>query len=162
MRRDAPNTVVFDNTHNPPGKDGWRISGLWIELIPVPEQTREQAMAAGRAAYERGAMLEKQHSGGDDLIFKAWRSYRDGWIAMLALRDEQRGALFAELKRRSDQLRLELDTLCGTLMLDAKKQMELKDPDMAREILENVPRQFPTRDHPCPSLAEEKLHEYDL
>jgi hypothetical protein len=133
-----------------------------MELVPVSEAGRDAATSAARAALERGTSLEKQHSAGDDLLFRAWRTYREGWLSLLALRDEERGPLFAELKRRSDFLRLALDTQCGALMLDAKKQMELKNPDAAREILEGVPRFFPTNDHPCHALAEEKLSEYGL
>ena len=29
-------------------------------------------------------------------------------------------------------------------------------------LLEGVSRFFPTRDHPCPAIAEQKLREYDL
>jgi hypothetical protein len=162
LKRNAENAVVFDNVKNPPGHERWRISHLWLELIPVPETSRDGALTSARASLERGATLEKQHANGDDMLFRAWRAYRDGWLSLLALHEEDRGTLFSELKRRADALRLELDTQCGTLMLDAKKQMELKNPDAAREILEGVPRFFPTRDHPCHALAEEKLTEYDL
>ena len=119
-------------------------------------------MANAQAALERGSTAEKQHAAGDDLLFRAWRAYREGWLSLLALREEERGPLFTELKRRCDAVRFALDTQCGTLMLDAKKQMELKNPDAAREILEGVPRFFPTKDHPCHALAEEKLAEYEL
>ncbi len=160
--RDGPNVLVFDNVKNPPGKEPWRISNLWMELIPVPDVTPEQAMAAAKEAHARAELLEKQRAAGDDTLFKLWRTYRQGWIAMLALKEEQRGWLFAELKRRADAARVELDVQCGTLMLEAKKQIELKNPEGAKEMLEGVWRWFPTRDHPCPALAEEKLREYDL
>jgi hypothetical protein len=162
IKRNASNVVVFDNVKNPPGHERWRISHLWMELIPVPETGKEAALAGARAALERGATSEKQHESGDDMLFRAWRAYREGWLSLLALRDEERGPLFSELKRRCDSVRFALDTQCGTLMLDAKKQMELKNPDAAREILEGVPRFFPTKDHPCHALAEEKLAEYEL
>lgn len=160
--RDGPNVLVFDNVKNPPGKERWRISNLWLELIPVPEVTPEQAIAAAKEAHAKAELLEKQRAAGDDTLFKLWRTLRQGWIAMLALKEEQRTWLFADLKRRADAARVELDVQCGTLMLEAKKQIELKNPEGAKEILEGVWRWFPTKDHPCPALAEEKLREYDL
>jgi predicted component of type VI protein secretion system len=162
VKRDDTNLVVFDNVRNPPGHERWRISRLWIELIPVPDATREHAVGAAHAAYERGMAIEKQPGGGDELLFKAYRAYREGWLSLLSLPDEERGPLFNEIKQHADALRLKLDSECGALMLEAKKQMELQNPDAAREVLQEVLRNFPARDHPCPSLAEEKLAEYDL
>jgi pSer/pThr/pTyr-binding forkhead associated (FHA) protein len=160
--RGGPNVLVFDDVKNPPGKERWRVSDLWMELIPVLEATPEQASAAAKEAYARAEVLEKQRTSGDDTLFSLWRIYRQGWLALLPLRDDKRGWLWGELKRRADAARAELDVLCGKLMLDAKKQMELKNPDRAKEILEGVPRFFPTRDHPCQAIAEDKLREYDL
>ncbi|MBL8956496.1 MAG: FHA domain-containing protein [Myxococcaceae bacterium] len=162
LKRNEPNVVLFDNVKNPPGKEPWRISHLWMELIPVPDFTPEQALAAARDAYTRAEVLEKQREAGDDTVYRLWRTYRTGWIALLPVEEPKRTWLFAELKRRADVARGELDVLCGTLMLDAKKQMELKNPDAAREILEGVSRYFPTQEHSCPAQAEEKLVEYDL
>lgn len=162
LQRDATNVVLFDNVKNPPGRERWQVSHLWMELIPVPEATPEQALAAAREAQARAQLLEKQRAAGDDTLFKLWRTYRQGWIALLALREEDRTWLFKDLKRRAEAARAELDVQCGTLMLEAKKQIELKNPEGAKELLEGVSRWFPTRDHPCPALAEEKLREYDL
>lgn len=162
LKRDEPNVLVFDNVKNPPGKERWRISELWMELIPVPEVTPEQAQAMAKELHQRAQMLEKQRAAGDDTLFLLWRTYRQGWISLLSLREERRGWLYTDMKRRADAARVELDVQCGTIMLDAKKQMELKNPEGAKEILEGVSRYFPTRDHPCPALADEKLREYDL
>jgi hypothetical protein len=162
VKRDDTNLVVFDNVKNPPGHERWRVSRLWLELIPVPDTSREAALAAANAAYERALAIEKLPGAGDELLFKAWRAYREGWIALLSLPDEERGPLFSELKQHADALRLKLDSKCGALMLEAKKQMELGKPNAARAVLQEVLRNFPARDHPCPSLAEEKLAEYDL
>jgi len=162
LKRNESNTVLFDNVKNPPGKETWRISHLWMELIPVPDFTPEQALAAAKDAYTRAELLEKQRAAGDDTLFRLWRTYRTGWIALLPLEDNKRTWLFAELKRRADVTRGELDVQCGTIMLEAKKQMELKNPDAARDILEGVTRFYPSGEHSCPAQAEEKLQEYDL
>ncbi|MBK7858367.1 MAG: FHA domain-containing protein [Archangiaceae bacterium] len=162
IARGGTNLLVFDDVLNPPGKERWSISELSIELIPVPEVTADQALAAAREAHARAELLEKQRASGDDTLFNLWRTCRHGWISLLPLKEEKRGWLWGELKRHADAARGELDTLCGTLMLDAKKQIELKNPEGAREILEGVPRFFPTREHPCQAIADEKLKEYDL
>ncbi len=162
LKRNETNTVLFDNVKNPPGKEPWRISHLWMELVPVPDFTPEQALAAAKDAYTRAELLEKQRAAGDDTLFRLWRTYRTGWIALLPLEENKRTWLFAELKHRADVTRGELDVQCGTIMLEAKKQMELKNPDAARDILEGVSRFFPTREHSCPAQAEDKLREYDL
>ena len=45
---------------------------------------------------------------------------------------------------------------------EAKKQMELRNPEKAKEILEAVPLAFPGRDHRCQALADEALTRYQL
>jgi hypothetical protein len=162
LKRDEPNVLVFDNVKNPPGKERWRIWDLWLELIPVPEVSPETAQQNAKEAYAKAELLEKQRESGADTLFLIWRTYRAGWISLLPLREEKRGWMFAEMKRKAEAARADLDRQCGALMLEAKKQMELKNPEGAKEILEGVPRYYPTRDHPCPALAEAKLREYDL
>src|SRR5207248_378683 len=66
LKRSEPNVVVFDNVKNPPGKERWRVSDLYLELIPVPELTGDQALAQAKAAYAKADLLEKQRAAGDD------------------------------------------------------------------------------------------------
>ncbi len=81
---------------------------------------------------------------------------------LLAVPEGQRTSLFDQMRSRASELAQELDQQCGQLMLDAKKQMELKNPDKAKEILESVSLTFPTNEHRCHQLANERLDEYQL
>jgi hypothetical protein len=162
LKRGEKNTLLFDNVKNPPGKDPWRIGEIWLELLPVPPSTSADAIRRAKDLGKQAFALYQQRDVGSDNIFKSWKAYRLAWQVLLVVPEEQRGALFEQMRRRADELAQELDHQCAQLMLDAKKQMELKDPDKAKEILDSVSLAFPTNEHRCHQLANERLDEYQL
>lgn len=162
LHRDQDNVVVFDEVHNPPGNDPWRVGDLWVELLPVLPLSKDDALRQAKAQMKQGAQLFAQKAVGADNVYRAWKSYRLAWQTMLSVPEEERGTLFDQARRRADELGAQLDQECGAVMLEAKKQMELRNPDGAKEILEGVPHAFPGREHRCQSLAEEALTRYEL
>lgn len=162
LKRGEKNTVVFDNVRNPPGKDRWRVGELWLELLPVPPATAPEAIRRAKDLAKQAGQLYAQRDVGSDNVFRSWKAYRLAWQVLLVVPEEQRGTLFEQTRRKSEELAQELDRQCGALMLDAKKQMELKNPDRAKEILDSVSLSFPTNEHRCHQLANERLDEYQL
>ncbi len=162
IKRGEKNRLVFDNVQNPPGTDTWRVSNISIEVLPVPPLTPAEAMKSARDNVKRGQLLMTQREAGSENVFRAWKAYRQAWQALLAVPDGERATYFEQVRRRADEIGQELDQQCGKLMLDAKKQMELRHPGRAKEILEQVSQFFPTAEHRCHTLANEKLTEYQL
>ena len=162
LKRGEKNTLVFDNVRNPPGKERWRVGDLWLELLPVPPATPAEAIRRSRDLAKQAGQLYAQRDVGSENVFRAWKAYRQSWQLLLVVPDEQRTTLFEQTRRKADEIGQELDRQCGALMLEAKKQMELKNPERAKEILQEIALYFPTNEHRCHALANEKLDEYQL
>jgi pSer/pThr/pTyr-binding forkhead associated (FHA) protein len=162
LKRGEKNTLVFDNVRNPPGKERWRVGDIWLELLPVPPAPTAEAIRRARDLARQAGQLYDQRDTGTENIFRAWKAYRLSWQVLLVVPEEQRGTLFDQTRRKAAELGQELDRQCGALMLEAKKQMELKNPERAKEILLDVGQYFPTNEHRCHALANEKLDEYQL
>ncbi len=162
LKRGGKNTLVFDNVRNPPGNERWRVGNIWLELLPVPPTTTAEAIKRSKDLAKQAGQLYAQRDVGSENVFRSWKAYRQSWQLLLVVPEEQRTTLFEQTRRKADELGQELDRQCGALMLEAKKQMELKNPDRAKEILLEVALYFPTNEHRCHGLANEKLDEYQL
>jgi hypothetical protein len=160
LKRNAKNTVVFDNTKNPPGEDTWQISGLWLEVIPIPELPREQLLASAREYASRGKLMLEQRDIGSANLFKAWKNYRFAWLTLEAL--DEKPELYQLVRYQLANIGRDLDQQCGKMMLAARKAYELHDRKRAKQVLEEVNAYFPTAEHRCHNLALERLNEFDL
>ena len=162
LKRNATNQVTFDNLKNPPGHEPWRIASPWIEVIPVPDLPAPELLARAHEFARRGKEFLDLRDVGSDNLFKAWKSYRQAWITLVALPEASRPELYDFVAEQRAVLGRELDQKCRTLMLDAKRSMQLKNPDKALEALEDVARYFPTTEHRCHNLALRTMNEYEL
>lgn len=160
LRSGEPNRVSFDNRNNPPGNETWRIKGPWVEIIPVPELTDRQLIEAAREHAARGSELNDKREVGSDNLFKAWKAYREAWITLEPL--SQHPPLHEDVRLRMNQLKSEMDTLCGTLLLDFQRAIELNQRRKAKAALQDVVRHFPTPEHRCHNQALARYNEYSL
>jgi hypothetical protein len=162
LLRGQENIVTFENRKSE-GKEPWSIFDLKIEVLALPPETREgQSLDEARKLVKAAAELLQSQERPTMNIYRAWKAYREAWVLLLALPEAKRTALFADARFRHAELGRELDQKCGAYLLEAKKQMELKNPDRAKEILEEVPVHFLDKDHRCQGLAKQKLEEYEL
>jgi hypothetical protein len=160
LKRNAQNVVVFDNVHNPPGDDGWRIWNLWVEVIPIPELPRDQLMQQAREEATKARQFYDQRDVGSANLFRAWKAYRNVWLTLEGL--DERPELYQLARYNLTLIGRQLDQQCGLLMLSARKAIELKKRKDAKQVLESVNAYFPTAEHRCHNLALEKLNQYDL
>jgi hypothetical protein len=162
LLRGQQNIITFDNRKTD-GKQHWRIADLKLEVLALPPEVREgQSLGEAQKHSRTGADLLQGQQVPTQNIYKAWRLYRQAWVLLLALPEDKRTTLFADARAKHAELGRELDQRCRAYLLDAKKNMELRYPDRAREILEEVPLHFPGKDHRCQALARQKLEEYEL
>lgn len=160
LRSGERNQVIFDNRNNPPGRQTWSIRSPWVEIIPVPELSDRQLIAAAREHANRGADFVDKREVGSDNLFKAWKAYREAWITLEPLTEHP--ALYHDVRLRMNQLKNEMDTLCGTLLLDFQRAIELNQRRKARASLQDVVRHFPTPEHRCHNQAMARYNEYSL
>lgn len=162
LLRGQDNIITFTNAKSD-GKEPWSIFDVRLELLALPPEAREgQSFDEARKLVKQANDLLQSQERPTMNVYKAWRFYRQAWILLLGLPEEKRTNLFPDARFKHAELGRELDQKCGAYLLEAKKQMELKFPDRAREILEEVPMHFPGKEHPCQTLAKEKLAEYEL
>lgn len=160
LKRNERNQVIFDNVKNPPGEEPWKITGPWIEVVPIPEISSDETIRSAQEYATKANQYNERRTIGSENLFLAWKNYRYAWIAMESL--DEKPELYATVRYNMAALKKELDQLCGRLMLDAQKSIQLKNRKKARQTLEEVPRYFPTSEHRCHNLRLQKMNEYEL
>jgi hypothetical protein len=160
LRRNANNQLLFDNALNPPARDPWRVWNLRLEIIPVPELPPDQLVASAREAAKAGERFYQLKDVGAENLFKAWREYRSAWITLEALDDKPE--LYEDVRERIAHITTELDQRCSQLMMQFQRAVQFRSRRDAVATLEDVRRRFPTSEHRCHNLAQERAYEHEL
>lgn len=144
------NEVVFDNVSNPPGEETWRIWNVWVEVIPIPKMSADEAALRAKEDIDRAAKYYELREVGASNLFNAWEKYRDAWLLLEATPDHPQ-QLTDTARARMKELRPELDRKCAQMLVEYKKAMNAKIPDIAkaRSVLEDIPTYFPNNKHQC-------------
>lgn len=160
LRSGEPNKVIFENRLNPSGRSTWQISRPWVEIIPVPELSDPELITAAREHAGRGRGFAEMQTVGSDNLFKAWKAYRAAWITLEPLSEPPQ--LYHDVRFRMGQLKAELDTLCGGLILDFERAMQFSQRRKAKGILQDILQHFPTPEHRCHNQAQQRFAEHAL
>lgn len=161
LKIDEPNELVFDNVSNPPGEDPWRIWNIWVEVIPVPRMSTEEAANRAKVDIERAQKQYEMRQVGAMNLFRAWKGYRDAWL-LLEATPERPVDLLQIAQARMREIRPELDRKCSAMLVDYQKSMNMKYPDIegARRVLQNIQEHF-EKEHPCFTMSRGILRELD-
>jgi hypothetical protein len=157
LKINDPNEVVFDNINNPPGEDTWRIWNVWVEVIPIPQMSAEEAGRRAKEFIEKGARLYDLKDVGAMNLFRSWKQYRDAWLMLEATPD--RPAELLEIARtRMREIRPELDRKCSGMLVEYQKEVNSSNPDVrkARLVLQNIGMHF-EKEHPCFGMSRGML-----
>lgn len=156
IKRNGVNTVVFDNTKNPPEKDPWRIWNLWVEVTVLPEKDVAGLKADANEKFERGKQKWEQRDIGSANRWEAYKAFREAWLTFEAIDPEERGPVYQLARERMNESRRELDNQCNKLLLQARGEFKMGKIEDASKTLDWVEKFFPTKAHPCQyrALAE--------
>ena len=156
-----PNEIVFDNVNNPPAEDPWRIWNVWVEVIPIPVMSAEDASRRAKEDIERGSRLYEMRDVGAMNLFRAWKQYRDAWLLLEATPDRPTDLLQIS-RTRMREIRPELDRKCSAMLVDYQKEMTQKYANVtaARKVLQNIPAHF-EKEHPCFGMSRFLLRGLD-
>nr|WP_153869063.1 MULTISPECIES: FHA domain-containing protein [Myxococcaceae] len=160
LHRNARNQLIFDNVKNPPGHEPWRIEGLRVEIIPVPELPPAELLASARESVAKARAYDVQRAAGSENLFRAWKNYRFAWVTLEAL--DERPELYRDVRYALAQVSADLDRECARLMLEFQRGVQYRDAKAVREAFEDVLRHFPTTEHRCHTLALEQRNRYAL
>ncbi len=156
------NLITFDNTKNPPGDEEWKIWNIWVEIIPVPEMSTEEARRRAQDEIDKAAKAYELREVGAANLFRAWKIYREAWLLLEATPDAP-AELLTLSRTRMKEIRPELDKKCNLMILKFKGIVNTRPDAYAegRQILENIPEHFPTREHPCFNFSRSLLRTID-
>lgn len=160
LERNARNQLIFDNVRNPPGREPWRIEGLRVEIIPVPELSPAELLASARESVAKARSYEQQRTVGSENLFRAWKNYRFAWVTLEAL--DERPELYRDVRYALGQVSADLDRQCARLMLELQRAVQYRERRAARDAFEDLLRHFPTTEHRCHTLALEQRTRYAL
>lgn len=160
LKRNEVNEIIFDNVRNPPGSDPWRIWNVSIEVIPLPEMSQRDLLAAAQEAVARAKEYYERREVGSENRFRAWKGYRHAWITLEALGEKPE--LYDIVRYQLEAIGKELDQQCGKMILDAERAVMLKHRKKARQALEEITRHFPTPEHRCHNLSKYKIQQHEL
>lgn len=159
-----PNQLVFDSTKNPPGNDPWRIYGIWIEIIPIPELSATETALLAKNNILNGDKLFDSRSIGPENLFKAWKVYREAWLLLESMPDKSQSQdVYVYARARMREIRPMLDQKCSALMIEYQKAMNARPANLklATQLLRDVERYYPTREHPCFGLSKSMLSDME-
>ena len=156
IKRNGVNTVVFDNTKNPPEKDTWRIWNLWVEVTVLPEKDVNGLKADANEKYRRGEQKWEQRDIGSANRWEAYKAFREAWLTFEAIDPDERGPVYQLSRDKMIEARRELDNQCNKLLLQARGEFKMGKIEDASKTLDWVEKFFPTKAHPCQyrALAE--------
>ena len=111
---------------------------------------------------ERAGVLAERRDIGAENLFQAWKTYREAWL-LLEATPSHSVELHTMARTRMRELRPALDTKCNAMIISVKKVMNQQHENVeeARAILEDVPRYFPTREHPCLGFSQAILRDLE-
>jgi FHA domain len=158
VKLNEDNILVFDNVRSPPADDPWRVWNIWLEVLPMPDLTQEEAITEARATVERAKKAYDLREVGPENLFKAWKQYRQAWLLLESIQDRP-PELYDFVRQQMKQIVPEMDKRCANLLLEVKKEMESPTANYkrVRDMLENVTSFFPTREHRCNPVSKQIL-----
>ena len=158
VKLNEDNILVFDNVRSPPADEPWRVWNIWLEVLPMPDLTKEEAVNEARATVERAKKAYDLREVGPENLFKAWKQYRQAWLLLESLQDRP-PELYDFVRQQMKQIVPEMDRRCANLLLEVKKEMESPNANYkrVRDMLENITAFFPTREHRCNPVSKQIL-----
>ena len=162
ISRAEMNTLTFDNVHNPPGRDTWRVWNVWLEISVLPEKDEAGLAADADEKLQKGELKWAQRDIGAPNRWEAYKHFREAWLTLEALPASARPATYLMARQRMLDARVELDHKCNSLLLQARTFYSLKQFNEARFALDHITDFFPSKNHPCQAKAELDRYNYGL
>ncbi len=162
INRAGVNQLTFDNVKNPPGKEGWAIWNLSLQLMPLPDLSPEETLGAVKEDLARAQKFFDLREIGPDALFNAWRAYRDAWLKLESMPGRPNDLYAIARGQQTESWKL-LDRRCKLMQVDVQRALTKTTPDYdtARIVLNEMLRYFPTREHPCHAVVKGQLQQLD-
>jgi hypothetical protein len=142
----AENRIEFVNLRRPPST--WEVFGLWIEQESLPSGTPDQLLLEAKSEYNLGEGRLGNEQVAAANLHEAWLHFKRARLVLAAMQvpPEQLQSL---VTARLSEVVNKLDHRCHEMLFTAHKELNMKGPDQALEVLHDVLNYFPVDDHPC-------------
>lgn len=162
LKNNEENVLTFDNVRNPPSVEEWKVWNLWLEIIPVPDMSPEEAKRRAQGEIEKAAKSFEMREVGASNLFRAWKTYREAWL-LLESTPNAPPELITRARTEMKDMRPELDKKCNAMIVKFKTIVNLRPNAVTegRQVLEDIPNHFPTREHPCYNFSRALLRSID-
>jgi hypothetical protein len=99
LLKEGDNALVFQNLRNPPGKQTWRVWGVWLETGSVPSLAPGAVMEEARGEIEAARKLLAGGQVTTEQRLEAWKHYRKAQL-LLEAEPERPADLYDEAQRQ--------------------------------------------------------------
>jgi hypothetical protein len=161
LKKGQKNELIFDNVRNPPGTETWRIWNIWIEIVPLPEESVEDLMRDATSVYGAAELKMERRDVGAVNRYEAWKGFRDAWLK-LESHPDPKPELYQMARTKMHEAQKELDAKCSQLMLETQSAFNHNDWKSAAGTLDHVKDFFPANDQPCLLRAEQLRYKMGL
>jgi hypothetical protein len=155
LRKEGINSLVFDNTENPPKLSQWAVKNIWIKELAASLCDEEKA----QNLFELGEELYEQKSISKGNLFMAYRYYCDTITHLQDCSNDLELLRLAESKK--DLSMHELDVLYNGLKFAFMKAHKVNDYKKCKNILQNMVQHIPDKSDERYQEAAKKLEEYE-
>lgn len=137
--KNGENTVVFDNTKNPPGKEFWVVKNLYIEFLQPETCDADE----GKRLFNLGEELFNEKTVSDLNIYLACQYYKEA----VAYSEEcrPRPEFLTQAEKQLFKALKELESRYRDLKFAYVKSMKLNNMIRAEEVLKEILRLIPEK-----------------
>lgn len=158
LRPGVKNDIVFDNTLNPPGNEGWAIFKARLEIKALPVGTREELLQKATEKYRLALQRWEDRNVASENRFQCWVALRESMLFMEGI--EPKPELYGLVQQTLREVDKDLEYTCNKILLAGKRAEEMNDLKRALAEYMNGLKWFPADDHHCRGRLVEAVYEY--
>jgi hypothetical protein len=158
LKSNAQNKIEFVNLRRPPAN--WEVFGLWMEQQSLPSDTPDQLLLEAKSEYNLGENRVENEQVAATNLHDAWLHFKRARLILAAMPvpPEQLQSL---VNSRLGEAATKLDRRCHEMLFTANKELHMKGPDAALDVLNDVLNYFPVDDHPCYEKARRLINKLE-
>lgn len=155
LRPNEVNTIVFDNTQNPPGEEMWEIGEVRVKVDPLPKCEPVECIAEAKKLYDVGKRDYDNKSIAAENLFNAWVSFRKARLYLEPV--DPKPDLYDIVMQLLKDSSKELEVTCSRMRFTGIKSFSSGDVPAAQRDFQSALMYFPGPEHRCHHILKNHL-----
>ncbi len=155
LRPNEQNTIVFDNTQNPPNEEMWEIGEVRVRVDPLPKCEAVECIANAKQLYDVGKRDYDNKTIAAENLFNAWVSFRKARLYLEPV--DPKPDLYDIVMQLLKDSSQELEVTCSRMRFTGIKSFSSGDIPAARRDFQNGLMYFPGPEHRCHHILKNHL-----